>query len=191
MSSTKRKAVACEHCHKKKVKCQGGELARRPAVHRANVDAELFSGDPCNECGKSGRQCIYPQKDKLVTVTEAYIRQLQAQAMSSSTSFPSASIATPSTAPPAEEATQPMCSFQRPHAPRDKELALENNTAESFVSELKRLGADIGVSAHTPQVFESHTDGSSKKSRPETEYEHVTLSSDSHGKLLCLFTLAG
>ncbi|EXL83440.1 hypothetical protein FOPG_03974 [Fusarium oxysporum f. sp. conglutinans race 2 54008] len=55
-----RKLVACTACHSQKLKC---------------------SGDiPCHRCIQRNRECVYPTKDKFITVPESYLRDIEEKA---------------------------------------------------------------------------------------------------------------
>ncbi|KAG7411380.1 hypothetical protein Forpe1208_v010009 [Fusarium oxysporum f. sp. rapae] len=55
-----RKLVACTACHSQKLKC---------------------SGDiPCHRCIQRNRECVYPKKDKFITVPESYLRDIEEKA---------------------------------------------------------------------------------------------------------------
>ncbi|KAL6889963.1 fungal-specific transcription factor domain-containing protein [Trichoderma evansii] len=54
----KARSIACRKCHSRRVKCSGGQ--------------------PCNNCKRANKaiECIYPQRDRLVKVSQQYIDEL-------------------------------------------------------------------------------------------------------------------
>lgn len=68
-----RAAKACHYCHTQKVKCSGGMLYLLDRGRVITCDPER----PCTRCQASHRDCIFPSKDRLVTVPQNYVRTLQ------------------------------------------------------------------------------------------------------------------
>lgn len=62
-SHTRRKPVACHRCHRKKIRCNP-----KPA------------GPGCKNCADARENCVYPMRDRVITVSEAYVRDLQFRA---------------------------------------------------------------------------------------------------------------
>ncbi|KAF4965461.1 hypothetical protein FSARC_6763 [Fusarium sarcochroum] len=64
-----RKPVACTACHSQKLKCSGET--------------------PCDRCVQRNRECVYPKKEKYITVPESYLREIEGEAsVSRQTSLP-------------------------------------------------------------------------------------------------------
>ena len=73
-----RNSVACTACHRQKLKCPGGMLQLRPRTLPAFwAITNASSGIPCQRCHTRGRECVYLQKDKLITIPEGYLRELE------------------------------------------------------------------------------------------------------------------
>ncbi|KAM0716500.1 hypothetical protein Q7P37_007945 [Cladosporium fusiforme] len=126
MSSAKRRIIACERCHAKKIKC--------------------FGGSPCENCHSGNYQCTYPVRDKNVSVSEAYIRELQYAASLAHTSVAQGATVSHSSRPQTAE-NPPQRPLPTPSsdtaAPEPLQNALlRDSTAETFVDGLRRLGSE-------------------------------------------------
>ncbi|KAK1702984.1 hypothetical protein BDP67DRAFT_550042 [Colletotrichum lupini] len=110
-----RSAVACKACHTQKLKCNGGA--------------------PCERCQTRGRPCVYPVREKYITVPQSYLRRLERQpAVAQRSGDPISS--------PESVRTDPN-DFATPLSPKSsqiiKEEELEDCSAEFFVKRLRQL----------------------------------------------------
>ncbi|KAF4774651.1 C6 transcription factor [Colletotrichum scovillei] len=110
-----RSAVACKACHTQKLKCNGGA--------------------PCERCQTRGRPCVYPVREKYITVPQSYLRRLERQpAVAQRSGDPISS--------PESVRTDPN-EFATPLSPKSsqiiKEEELEDCSAEFFVKRLRQL----------------------------------------------------
>lgn len=62
-----RRPVACQRCHRKKIKC--------------TCEPSAFA---CRNCIAAQETCVFPTRDRVVTISEAYIRDLQQRAIAHS-----------------------------------------------------------------------------------------------------------
>ncbi|CAG8900766.1 unnamed protein product [Penicillium egyptiacum] len=62
---SRRSMVACNRCRSRKTRCAGNPP------------------HPCAACADAGKNCVYSEAEKRVSITESYYRQLQAQAPAS------------------------------------------------------------------------------------------------------------
>lgn len=79
-----RNAVACTACHAQKLKCPGGgflssclPLFIRSWTRRTASSLTCSIGLPCQRCLNRGRECLYPKRDKLISIPESYLRELE------------------------------------------------------------------------------------------------------------------
>ncbi|CAI6089010.1 unnamed protein product [Clonostachys chloroleuca] len=146
-----RSSTACHRCHKRKVKCT----------------REL----PCRNCQLANQECTYPMRDRNVTVSERFIRNLEARALSHSSQLPQA---TPSSEPESLRGT--VSQGLPPPLP-----LVEDSTSEVFLARLKQIrqnntGPDF--SQLTPS--NPYTDDTSPAAAP---YDFVQLKFDNSGSL--------
>lgn len=115
-----RAAKACHYCHTQKVKCSGGMLCLLDRGRVITCDPER----PCTRCQASHRDCIFPSKDRLVTVPENYVRTLQNEVNQLRQLQ-------------AERGPLPGDAERQSLYDSNPERLIENSTTEYFVSKLK------------------------------------------------------
>ncbi|ETN38206.1 uncharacterized protein HMPREF1541_06237 [Cyphellophora europaea CBS 101466] len=163
MATDKRKTVACQRCHKKKVRCTGGS--------------------PCQNCSRAAATCTYPLRDRNVVVSEAYLASLHAHAYSQSqTPFPQ----TPNSTNLVIDAQpggppEPVADGSRRGAANP---VLKDSTAEAFVSGLKKLTGqrrDSTTARQGPDDMGQSSDhtGDDNDDDDDPHYDYVPLNFDS------------
>ncbi|KAK0375362.1 hypothetical protein CLIM01_07261 [Colletotrichum limetticola] len=109
-----RSAVACKACHTQKLKCNGGA--------------------PCERCQTRGRPCVYPVREKYITVPQSYLRRLERQ--------PAVAQRSGDTISSPESVRTDSNDFATPLSPKSsqtiKEEELEDCSAEFFVKRLRQ-----------------------------------------------------
>lgn len=131
----------------------------------------LFAELPCRNCQLANQECTYPMRDRNVTVSERFIRNLEARALSHSSQLPQA---TPSSEPESLRGT--VSQGLPPPLP-----LVEDSTSEVFLARLKQIrqnntGPDF--SQLTPS--NPYTDDTSPAAAP---YDFVQLKFDNSGSL--------
>jgi hypothetical protein len=138
-----------------------------------------FSAIPCRNCYSSGRDCVYPIRDRNVTVSERYLRHLEAE-LNKHAKAPAAMLPPP----PTMIVPAPIPNLEETLAAIDQNSSasmIGNSTSESFVSRLKELYKSRSTTI-SPDIQLSDHNGKSIKELSTSEdplsYEYVHLSFD-------------
>ena len=145
--------MACRRCHRRKVRCSGGDGERNIA---------------CDPCRASSAQCIFPVREKNVLVSESYVRALE-QAVRQS------QITAASAGPSPEGPIAPI--NERPPR-RERQRFVENTTADAFVSRLRSLGAQGPNQESTDIRIDQASSLETTEHKSLPVYEYFSLSSD-------------
>ncbi|KAL4864909.1 fungal-specific transcription factor domain-containing protein [Aspergillus spectabilis] len=156
--ATSRSSTACYRCYKRKVKCSREK--------------------PCQNCRLASKDCQYPTRDRNVTVSENYLRTLQARAAHSADVAPFGHSPLGPPAPLPGEGTL-GCTAENPPpevAVAQNQLSdplVEDPTPEVFVSGLKQLHSPTSLVAEGPPA-------------PRQAYEFYQLDYDNSDRMrLC------
>jgi hypothetical protein len=116
------------------------------------------AGTPCRNCHLACEACVYPNRDRLVTVSEAYLRSLETMANSFARQE------------------------QMPCNSHDRNLSFQDSTAESFVLALKKVEAAGDL--HDAQIFATQaSDPSCGEAASIRRYDYVPLIFDGSGMI--------
>ncbi|QIX00408.1 hypothetical protein AMS68_005925 [Peltaster fructicola] len=94
MAPKRKRLIACNSCHKKKIRCSA-------------------TGPPCINCTSSASECVYPVKDRKIKIGEHYLKSVldENRRLASGISTPNSVVATPSATTPAQGVQDQACSL--------------------------------------------------------------------------------
>ena len=129
---------------------------------------------PCRNCTLANRLCTYAVHDRKITISESYIRQLEASSWNPLTVDKPLK---PNFAAPPTHLNNPA-----PYTPAQSDSQLkstvENSTAELFVSKLKECQVSRSVGYDGTDSRVSPSVDSTLLSTPQPKYEYFALESD-------------
>ncbi|OAL53100.1 hypothetical protein IQ07DRAFT_641511 [Pyrenochaeta sp. DS3sAY3a] len=147
--------MACQRCHQKKIKCIGGDASRNFA---------------CRHCLSARTTCIYPTRDRNVTVSETYLKALESAVTQLTPTEP---------APP--QAASPRWispSATRSGAPSSKRRFIEDTTGDAFILRLKNLAHDRQDATRADGEGDSNVISPAREQGSTLSYEYFSLPSD-------------
>ncbi|OKL63836.1 hypothetical protein UA08_00772 [Talaromyces atroroseus] len=136
--SSGRSSSACHRCHKRKVRCS-----------RANA-YRWFQELPCRSCRMANQRCTYPIRDRNITVSESFVRSLEARALAYA----------PDASPSSGHESLRGSTAQGYQPP-----LVEDSTSEAFLARLKQIRQQ-----NAGPVFPDLQDHDSSPSNPHTDY---------------------
>ncbi|KAF2019460.1 hypothetical protein BU24DRAFT_120620 [Aaosphaeria arxii CBS 175.79] len=133
-----RSAIACLACHSQKLKCSGG--------------------DPCQRCRTRGRECVFPIRDRILSVSESYIRDLEAQVHQSQQAR--------------MQQQDPACSNHMGNTNEiERSQSMKDCTAECFVQSVKELSSLTAAAGSSPT--ESMSNGPGRYTYAKLKFDYI------------------
>lgn len=163
--------MACLRCHEKKIKCSGGDSDSNVA---------------CRHCHSARVACIFPARNRNVTISEGYLRALERTVAQLTTSQSAPAQDAPSTSTTLE-------THRGDNHSSSKRRFIENTTGDSFVVQLKSLGKNDTSTMWIGRSDESATGSITQGQRQDSvpPYKYFVLPSDHSGmnKSMTIFEL--
>lgn len=149
--------MACRRCHQKKIKCSGGDAVRN---------------FPCRYCRSARAECVYPTRNRNVTVSESYLKALENAVTQLTVPAPSNGH---TTSPP----SRPPALGRAPTS--SKRRFVEETTGDAFVVRLRNLATNDIHTTWTEGGDQNSTSPELRGQDSVPSYEYFSLQSDQPG----------
>lgn len=147
---------------------------------------------PCRHCRSAASECVYPTRDRSVTVSEAYLRALEGTVVQFNHPEPTPNYQNDTPALHSQDHSQNQAmATVRPYGGEksSKSQFVENTTADAFISRLRRLGTNRSIPGF-PQASQQETASTESQVTGEgsadqenvPQYEYFPLPSDRNCK---------